>query len=346
MNIKKLVNLFSVVASADGMKSKHFVLRVALLGVIATLNGCAVSELNGHIDAVNRAIKGTGSGTPSAAAPVAGTTAPANVRSSSMHNSADRSVSFRRYVSGDADIIRLNVEDGAMQLRVGHDFSPTATVDNAMPFNWSASCDLFYLTSAHLSDWIPFPDKISGFSFRDACALNEGGQAFRRSDFNDPIRRRSFQLTTSFGVADTIKEWLPVSEKRRAEFKTFQGDRYFFVGVWNLDVKPYDPATQGFFITFDMRTGYAWSKPIVFVGKQLSDQTLKVNLKTDETLARNIDSARSSSNRLRARQTKVVFKLNGAKEFPDRIELNITLEKVEVPVYSSDGKSSVLVNMI
>ena len=80
MNIKKLVNLFSVVASADGMKSKHFVLRIALLGAIATLNGCAVSEINGNIDAMNRSIKGTGSGTPSGASPAAGPTASGNAR--------------------------------------------------------------------------------------------------------------------------------------------------------------------------------------------------------------------------------------------------------------------------
>ena len=345
MNIKKLVNLFSVVASADGMKSKHFVLRIALLGAIATLNGCAVSEINGNIDALNRSVKGTTSSAPSGTLPTGepkslGNSLPGNV------GSAERTVSFNRHVSGDADIVRMAVEDGAMQLRVGHDFSPTYTVDNAMPFNWSALCDIFYLASAHLPEWNPPPDKRSGFSFKDACSLDEGGQAFRRSDFNDPIRRRNYQLSTSFGVSDAVKEWLPVYEKRRAEFRNFQGDRYFFVGVSTLDVRPYDPAKQGFFVTVDLRTGYAWNKPIVFVGKQLSDQSLKVNLKTDETLARNIDSARSSNYRLRARQTKVVFKLNGAKEFPDRIELNITLEKVEVPVYSSDGKSSVLVNMI
>lgn len=332
--------------SRGRMKSNSFAFRIAVCVIAsAALNGCAVSEINGNIDALNKSIKGTGSGTPSGTSPAAGPTAPGSMLPDSLRN-AERSVSFRRRVSGDADIIRMAVEDGAMQLRVGHDFSPTATVDNAMPFNWSASCDIFYLASAHLPEWIPPPDKLSGFSFKDACSLDEGGLAFRRSAYDDPIRRRNYQLTTSFGVADAIKEWFPVYEKRRAEFKTFQGDRYFFVGVSTLDVKPYDPVKQGFFITIDLRTGYAWSKPIVFVGKQLSVQRMNVNLKTDETLARTIDSARSSTYRLRARQTKVVFKLNGAKEFPDRIELNITLEKVEVPVYSSDGKSSVLVNMI
>lgn len=328
------------------MRSNEFSFGIAVcLVAIAALSGCAVSEINGNIDALNRSIKGTGSGTPGGTSPAAGPTAPGAMLADSSH-SAERSVSFKRRVSGDADIVRMAVEDGAMQLRVGHDFSPTYTVDNAMPFNWSASCDIFYLASAHLPDWNPPPDKLSGFSFKDACALDEGGQAFRRSDFNDPIRRRNYQLTTSFGVSDAVKEWLPVYEKRRAEFRTFQGDRYFFVGVRSLDVRPYDPVKQGFFVTVDLRTGYAWNKPIVLVGKQLSDQSLKVNLKTDETLARAIDSAKSSNYRLRARQTKVVFKLNGAKEFPDRIELNITLEKVEVPVYGSDGKSSVLVNMI
>lgn len=329
------------------MKSNSFAVRIAVCVVaIAALNGCAVSEINGNIDALNKSIKGTGSGTPSGTSPAARPTAPGNILPDSLRN-AEHSVSFRRRVSGDADIIRMAVEDGAMQLRVGHDFSPTATVDNAMPFNWSASCDIFYLASAHLPEWIPPPDKLSGFSFKDACSLDEGGLAFRRSAYDDPIRRRNYQLTTSFGVADAIKEWLPVYEKRRAEFRTFQGDRYFFVGVSTLDVKPYDPAKQGFFITVDLRTGYAWGgKPIVFVGSQLSGQRMNVNLRTDEMLARTIDSARSSNYRLRARQTKVVFKLNGAKEFPDRIELTITLEKVEVPVYSSDGKSSVLVNMI
>lgn len=328
------------------MKSNSVAFRIGVCVVaIAALNGCAVSEINGNIDAVNKSIKGTGSGTPSGTSPAAGPTAPGKLVPASLR-SADRTVSFKRHVSGDADIIRLAVEDGAMQLRVGHDFMPRYSVDNAMPFNWSASCDMFYLASAHLPDWNPSPDKLSGFSFKDACALNEGGQAHRRSSFDDQIRRRNYQLTTSFGVADAIKEWLPVYEKRRAEFRTFQGDRYFFVGVSTLDVKPYDPVKQGFFITIDLRTGYAWSKPIVFVGRQLSGQRMNVNLKTDETLARTIDSARSSNYRLRARQTKVVFKLNGAKEFPDRIELNITLEKIEVPVYSSDGKTSVLVNMI
>ena len=100
--------------------------------------------------------------------------------------------------------------------------------------------------------------------------------------------------------------------------------------------KPYDPVKQGFFITIDLRTGYAWGKPIVFVGRQLSGQRLAINLTTDEKLARAIDRVRSSNYRLCARQTKVVFKLNSAKELPDRIELDITLEKVEVPVYSSD----------
>ncbi len=344
MNIEKLVNLFAVVASADRTKSKHFAWRLALLGA-ATLNGCAVSEINGNIDALNRSIKGTSSGSPSGTSPAAGPTAPGNLRPDSSQN-AERSVSFRRRVSGDADIIRMAVEDGAMQLRVGHDFSPTSTVDNAMPFNWSASCDIFYLASAHLPEWNPPPDKLSGFSFKDACALDEGGQAFRRSDFNDPIRRRNYQLNTSFGVSDAVKEWLPVYEKRRAEFRTFQGDRYFFVGVSTLDVRPYDPVKQSFFVTADLRSGYVWNKPIVFVGKQLSNQSLKVNLRTDEALARTIDSARGSNYRLPARRTMVVFKLNGANELPDRIELNITLEKVEVPVYSSDGKSFVLVNMI
>ena len=232
-----------------------------------------------------------------------------------------------------------------MQLRVGHDFFPTYTVD-AMPFNWSASCDIFYLVSAHLPDWNPPPDKRSGFSFKDTCALNEGGHPFRRSDSNDPIRRRNWQLNTSFGVSDTVKEWLPVYEKRRAEFRSFQGDRYFFVGVLALDLNRYDPVKQGFFVTVDLHTGYVWNKPIVFVGKQLSDQRLRLNLRTDEALARTIDSARGANYRLPARRTRVVFKLNGVNELPDRIELNITLQKIEVPVYSGDGKSVVLVNII
>ena len=329
------------------MRSKKFSFLFALCAVaIGALNGCAVSEINGNIDALNKSIKGTGSSTPSGASPASGPTASGNVPSDSSHSAAERAVSFKRRVSGDADIIRMAVEDGAMQLRVGHDFSPTYTIDNAMPFNWSASCDIFYLVSAHLPDWNPPPDKLSGFSFKDACALDEGGQAFRRSDLNDPIRRRNYQLNTSFGVSDAVKEWLPIYEKRRAEFRSFQGDRYFFVGVSTLDVRPYDPVKKAFAVTADLRTGYVWNKPIVFVGKQLSNQSLKVSLRADEALARMIDSARGSSYRLPARKTTVVFKLDGAKEFPDRIELNITLEKVEVPVYSSDGKSSVLVNII
>ena len=345
MNVEKLVNLFPGVGSTGRIKLKRFVWRFALLGAIATLHGCAVSEINANVDALNRSIKGTSSNTSSGASSAVGSTAPGNVLPDSSRD-GERSVSFRRRVSGDADIVRKAVEDGAMQLRVGHDFSPTSTVDNAMPFNWSASCDIFYLASAHLPDWNPPPDKLSGFSFRDACALDEGGQAFRRSDFNDPIRRRNYQLNTSFGVSDTVRDWLPVYESRQAEFRTFQGDRYFFVGVLALDVKAYDPVKQGFFVTVDLRTGYVWNKPIVFVGKQLSNQSLKVNLRTDEALARTIDSARGSNYRLPARRTTVVFKLNGVNEFPDRIELNITLQKIEVPVYSSDGKSVVLVNII
>lgn len=345
MNIRKTMNLIAIGAPAARMNSRPVARRIALLGAIATINGCAVSEINGNIDALNGSIRGTNADTPGGLSPAVRSSASGTVVTDSS-TGAGRPVSFRRHVSGDADIIRMAVEDGAMQLRVGHDFSPTSTVDNTMPYNWSASCDIFYLTSAHLPDWNPPPDKRSGFSFKDACALDEGGQAFRRSDLNDSIRRRNYQLSTSFGVSDAVKEWLPVYEKRRAEFKTFQGERYFFIGVPTIDVRPYDPSKQGFFVTVDLRTGYAWTKPIVFVGKQLSDQSLKVNLKTDEALALAIDSARSSNYRLRARQTKVVFKLNGARELPDRIELDITLEKVEVPVYSSDGKSSVLVNMI
>ena len=318
------------------MKSNRLASRVVLcLGALAALNGCAVSEINGNIDSLNRSTKGTGAGSAApggASAGVAGPTSAAKALPELSRN-AERTVSFKRRVSGDVDIIRPAVEDGAMQLRIGHDFSPTPTVDNGMPFNWSASCDIFYLASAHLPDWNPPPDKVSGFSFKDACSLDEGGLALSRSAYDDPIRRRNYQLSTSFGLADAIKEWLPVYEKRQAEFRTFLGDRYFFVGVRNLDVKPYDPVKQGFFITIDLRTGYAWNKPIVLVGKQLFGQRLSVNLKTDEALARSIDSARSSNYRLRARQTKVVFKLNGAKEFADRIELDITLEKVEVPVY-------------
>ena len=344
MNIEKPVNLFAVVLSADRMKSKHIAQRIALMSAITTLNGCAVSEINGNIDAVNRAVRGTTSSAPSGTL----TGEPKSPGDSLPGNagSVERAISFKRRMPGDADIVRLPVEGGAMQLRIGHDFSPTSTVDNAMPFNWSASCDIFYLASAHLPDWNPPPDKLSGYSFKDACALDEGGQAFRRSDLNDPIRRRNYQLNTSFGVSDAVKEWLPIYEKRRAEFRSFQGDRYFFVGVSTLDVRPYDPVKKAFSVSADLRTGYVWNKPIVFVGKQLSNQSLKVSLRPDETLARMIDSARGSNYRLPARKTKVVFRLNGAKEFPDRIELNITLEKVEVPVYSSDGKSSVLVNMI
>ena len=343
MKLETSLNSLAVVASAR--IGQRRLACVALSAVVAALSGCAVSEINANIDALNRSIKGTASeghrSSPAASTPKGTGDSPPNSSPGSEH-----SVSFKRRVPGGADIVRMAVEDGAMQLRVGYDFSPTATVDNAMPFNWSASCDIFYLVDAHLPAWNPPPDRLSGLSFKDVCTLDEAGLAFHRSAPEHPIRRRNYQLTTSFGVADAVKEWRPVYETRRAEFKTFQGDRYFFVGVSMLDIKPYDAAKQGFFVTVDLRTFYTWNKPIVLVGKQLSSQRLNVNLKTEEALARTIDSARLSNYRLGTRQTKVVFKLNGVKEFVDRIEINITLEKVEVPIFEADGKSSVLVNMI
>lgn len=330
---------------SDASCGKTLTTTIARVSFVAmALAGCAVSEINSGIDSVNKSIKSIGSGSsagggskgvgPTASTPPTGT-------------GTGSVVSFRRRVPADADINRMPVEDGAMQLRIGFDFSPTATIDNALPYHWSASCDLFYLVLQRLPQWAPPSDGASKFSFEKACVLNEGGQAFRRSANDDPIRkRRPYQFNNSFDVADAIKEWQPVYAKRRTEIEEFKGDRFFFMGARGLNVQAYNPADQSFRITVDVRTGYAWNKPIAFVGTQLVNQSYSVKLKTSEPLARTIERARLSPGSIRPSHTKVVFKVNGAKEYPDRIDLDITLEKIQMQLDSREEKTALLVDLV
>ena len=79
---------------------KNFAFRIAACAVAFTsLSDCAVYEVNGNIDVLNKSIKGTGFGTPSGTSPAAGATAPGDVLPDRVRN-AERSVSFRRRVSG------------------------------------------------------------------------------------------------------------------------------------------------------------------------------------------------------------------------------------------------------
>ena len=131
-----------------------------------------------------------------------------------------------------------------------------------------------------------------------------------------------------------------------AEIAGFGGDRYFFVGVKRLDIRSYDRVKQGFFISVDLDTGYGWDKPIVFVGPRLSNQQFNVQLRTDEQLARLIDESRSSNARIPTQRVLVVFRLNDVKDMGNRIEINITLEKVELSVFKTLTTPPVLVNTV
>ena len=313
--------------------------------LVALLAGCTTTEISNHFDTLKRSVDG---------ADVAGTTSPTSSATSSTSKSTPPrrtavlgAVSFARRMPFGPDIVRPAIEDGAMQLRVGHDFAPSPTVDNAMPYHWSASCDAFYLVASRLQAWHPPADRLSRLSLEDACALDEAGLALRHSALDDPIRRRPAPvLNTSFGVSDAIAQWRPVVSKRMAEIAGFGGDRYFFVGVKRLDIRSYDRVKQGFFISVDLDTGYGWDKPIVFVGPQLSNQQFNVQLRTDEQLARLIDESRSSNARIPTQRVLVVFRLNDVKDMGNRIEINITLEKVELSVFKTLTTPPVLVNTV
>ena len=81
------------------MKSNNFAFRIDVCAVaFASLNGCAVSEINGNIDALNKSIKGTGFGTPSGTSPAAGPTAPGDVLPDRLRN-AERSVRRRAKIT-------------------------------------------------------------------------------------------------------------------------------------------------------------------------------------------------------------------------------------------------------
>lgn len=319
----------------------RFQLVIGVLGLIVMLGGCSTAEINGQIDAVNRALYGSDASRPVSA------DGSATLIGNASSGATSGSVNFRRRAQGGADILRPAVDDGAMQLRVGEDFMPRPSVDNAMPYQWSASCDMFYLVSAHLPNWNPPADRLSKFSFEDACTLNEAGLALRHSALDDPIRRRpSPRLNTSFGLSDTLQQWRPVFMRRKAEVADFQGKRYFFVGVMALDVHPYNREKHGFFISIDLNTGYGWDKPLVLVGKQLSNQRFNVQLKTDDALARLIDDSRSSNARMPAQRVSVEFKLNGVRALANRIELDVTLEKVQIAVYCNTSTPPVVFDVV
>ena len=180
----------------------------------------------------------------------------------------------------------------------------------------------------------------------DACTLNEGGQRFRRSSWDDPIRRgRPYQFTNAFDLADALKEWRPIYAKRRAEIETFKGSRFFFVGTRSLNVEPYDPRNQSFRVRVDFKTGYAWDKPIALVGAQLVQQIYEIRLNANESLARVIERGRTSSG-IHSAYTRVVFRLNAVREYADRIEFDITLEKIQMQVVSPDQKTPVVVDLV
>lgn len=310
------------------------------------LGGCAAPDINTGIDSLNKAVKGVGVDVGATRKEARSTPAADATTNSDADNVAQSVVNFKRRMPGNPDILRSPIEDGAMQLRIGQDFYPTLTVDNAMPFFWSASCDIFYLLSARLPKWAPPPDGQSRFSMVDACTLNEGGQRLRRSAFDDPIRRRRpYQFTNAFDLADALKEWHPIYAKRRAEIEAFKGNRFFFIGTRGLTVEPYDARDQSFRVIVDLKTGYAWDKAIVFVGPQLAQQIYAVRLKTDEPLARAIERGRTSSG-IHSAPTRVVFRLNAVREYADRIDLDITLEKIQMQVAPPDQRAPLPVDLV